>query len=139
VSLRLAIGAGLALWLAAAPAQGCGGRGVACVLDGGDYHAAAPVGAPLGAVPFLHRYGGSGAGAIADTALVEAVTGRGFVLVASSGLPIGGAGPVAAGTRSAIRPGATTPGSCARWRPMRRAASAYRPTGCSPPGSLAAA
>ncbi len=70
----------------AAPA--CGDVPTPCTVEEGVYHAAAPAGAgPHGAVVFLHGWGGRGEGILRNRGLVEAVTGRGYALIAPQGMP----------------------------------------------------
>jgi len=77
-----------ALMLAASPTLACGDAQTPCEIEGGTYHAAAPEGdGPHGAVVFLHGWGGRGAGIIRNRGLVEAMTGRGYALLAPQGMP----------------------------------------------------
>lgn len=75
--------AALALMAAPALAQDCG-REVACEVAGGSYNVALPD-APNGrALMFLHGFGGTGAGTLRNTGLVNAALDRGWTVVAPS-------------------------------------------------------
>lgn len=76
----------LFLCAGAAWASECG-LDVACEIDGGSYHAVAPETKPVGAVMFLHGYRGTGKGTIANDGLVREILGRGYAVVAPSGMP----------------------------------------------------
>ncbi|GGA31100.1 alpha/beta hydrolase family esterase [Neptunicoccus cionae] len=61
-----------------------------CVLENGDYHIAQPLvnsRKKPPAVVYLHGAGGSGRGAMRNTALVKQFVDRGYVFAAPSGLP----------------------------------------------------
>lgn len=82
------LGAALAVLLGwAGAAAACGTAGGVCAVDGGSYRIVLPDAAAgsLPAVVFLHGYGGSGAGILKNKALVQAVTGRGYALIAPDG------------------------------------------------------
>lgn len=82
--------------LLAAPAAAqevCGRDGPACEIDGGSYRVALPEGGATGpSVLFLHGFGGSARGALGMTGVVEAVTARGYAMVAADGVPREGGG-----------------------------------------------
>jgi len=80
------IAASLAFVFAAFAADPCG-KTVACAIEGGEYFAAAPGNAPVGAVLFLHGWGGNAKADIARASLVEPLVARGYVVVAPVGLP----------------------------------------------------
>jgi polyhydroxybutyrate depolymerase len=69
-------------------AQGCGETG--CSVGEGTYQAVLPETPPVGALVFLHGYGGTGAATAANADLAAAATERGYVLLAPDGLAIGG-------------------------------------------------
>lgn len=61
-----------------------------CLIENGDYHVAQPEqdqGAKHPAIIYLHGAGGSGAGAMRNTGLVNRFIERGYVFAAPSGLP----------------------------------------------------
>ncbi len=79
-ALSMTAGAGLAA---------CGAQPAPCALAGGTYEITLPQG-PGGAIPavmFLHGYGGSGAGVLRMTGMVEALTARGYAVIAPDGAP----------------------------------------------------
>jgi len=61
-----------------------------CEVKDGDYVIAKPATAPIGAVIFIHGFGGSGEGVLRNTGMTNAVLGRGYVLAAPSGLKMTG-------------------------------------------------
>lgn len=66
----------------------CGEDPLPCALPDGGYHVALPDGAsPFPAVVFLHGFGGSGEGALRNTAMVEALLARGYAVIAPDGQP----------------------------------------------------
>lgn len=73
-----------------AAASDCGGAERPCTVGTGRYYAAPPPGwdgeSPLPAVIFFHGYRSSGANAIANDALRQAVHAAGYLLVAPDGL-----------------------------------------------------
>lgn len=70
-----------------AAAAACGSAEAPCEVAGRSYVIESPSpGAP--ALIYLHGYGGSGAGALRNRGLVEAVTARGYAFVAPDGLPM---------------------------------------------------
>jgi polyhydroxybutyrate depolymerase len=82
-SLAFATGA-LGLFAGSAWA-GCGDQPDACETSGGIYHIEMPApeqGFEGHAVMFLHGYGGSGAGALKNRGMVEALKGRGYAVIA---------------------------------------------------------
>lgn len=87
--MKLLCAATLALALGAGTAQaGCGAVPEPCTLPLGDYHIALPEAsedAPV--MVFLHGAGSSGANVIRNKALVDAVTARGYAILAPSALP----------------------------------------------------
>ncbi|MDB2407485.1 dienelactone hydrolase family protein [Jannaschia sp.] len=87
--MRAAIAAALALLTATgAQAQACGRDGPACETDSGTYRVALPDepnGAP--AVMMLHGAGGTGRGMLGISGMVEAITARGYAVIAPDGLP----------------------------------------------------
>lgn len=74
---------------------GCGDRTAACRIDGdglsGGYHLVLPQGpAPATgwpAVMFLHGWGGDGRGVLRNDAMLQALTARGYALIAPEGSP----------------------------------------------------
>ncbi|MGB3407739.1 MAG: PHB depolymerase family esterase [Jannaschia sp.] len=70
-------------------AQECGREGPACEVPMGTYRVALPAGdttdAP--AVLFLHGAGGTGRGTLGMTGTVDAITERGYAVIAPDGLP----------------------------------------------------
>ncbi len=80
----------LALVLSAAVAragvEACGAA--PCTVDGGSYVAVLPQGQARGGVLFLHGHTGTGPAVLLDTALVAAVTARGYALIAPTGMPL---------------------------------------------------
>lgn len=87
------LGAVLAALLGwAGAAAGCGTADSACTVEAGSYRIVLPEtrDGPVPAVVFLHGYGGSGAGTLQNSALVQAVTGRGYALIAPDGSLRGG-------------------------------------------------
>ncbi|TNJ43941.1 PHB depolymerase family esterase [Phaeobacter sp. B1627] len=79
-ALSLTAGAGLA---------GCGAEPGACRLPGGTYEIVLPP-EQTGAIPavmFLHGHGGSGAGVLRMSAMVETLTARGYAVIAPDGAP----------------------------------------------------
>lgn len=84
-SLSLLAGGGAAV-------AGCGPEpGEVCNLTGGSYHIVLPEVAeaaqPGPAVLFLHGYGGSGAGSLANQVMVKVLTARGYAVIAPDALP----------------------------------------------------
>ena len=75
----------------AAAARGqeiCDRDGEACAVDGGTYRIALPDGGgPHGAVVMLHGFGGTGRGMLGLRGTVEALTARGYAVIAPDGLP----------------------------------------------------
>jgi polyhydroxybutyrate depolymerase len=67
----------------------CGDDPGPCTLIGGTYHAVLPEAAAPGlpAVVFLHGFGGSGEGTLRNTGMVEALTARGYAVIAPDGQP----------------------------------------------------
>lgn len=80
---RASLAVALTFWGAAAAAD-CAGQADACEISGGQYHITLPdnVERPVPVVVFLHGYGGSGAGTMRNTGLVDAVTARGYAVIA---------------------------------------------------------
>lgn len=78
---------GLAAGLPAQAAQACGGDETPCETSLGAYHVALPEGAegPLPAFVYFHGAGGSGKG-IAQAPFAQALTARGYVVIAPDGL-----------------------------------------------------
>jgi polyhydroxybutyrate depolymerase len=76
----------------AGAAAGCGTADSACTVESGTYRIVLPDQAegPVPAVVFLHGFGSSGAGILKNTALVSAVTERGYALIAPDGTLRGG-------------------------------------------------
>lgn len=70
----------------------CGQDGPACQIDGGTYRIALPdpstASAP--AIMFLHGAGGTGQGILRMQGTVDALTARGYAVIAPDGLPWGG-------------------------------------------------
>ena len=80
----------LAATVAAAPAWAqdvCGRGGAPCTVEGGSYHAVLPDAPSGGAVVLLHGFGGSGDGMLGATGVVDAITARGYAVIAPNGLP----------------------------------------------------
>jgi polyhydroxybutyrate depolymerase len=71
---------------------GCADDPAPCTLDGGSYHVVLPAAAQAAppAVVFLHGYQASGAGMLRMTGMVEALTNRGYAVVAPDGQPMEG-------------------------------------------------
>ncbi len=91
---RLALLAALAVpGFAPAAAQTCG-TGEPCAVVDGEYFAAVPEGQPIGAVLFLHGWGGKARAEIANTGVVGPLLARGYVVIAPVGLPYTVAEPV---------------------------------------------
>lgn len=82
----------LALLLAANVSEaGCGPEAQPCMVTGGSYHLVLPDGTgPLPAVVFLHGYGGSGAGTLRNTGMVQALLARGYAVIAPDGQKMSG-------------------------------------------------
>jgi polyhydroxybutyrate depolymerase len=78
-----------ALVVATVATAGCGTEPDACVVPSGTYHIELPKSpAPdHPAILFLHGYGSSGAGALRNRDLVDAVLRRGYAVIAPDGLP----------------------------------------------------
>lgn len=70
-----------------AQAQDCGPADAPCQIEGGFYHAALPDGPARGAVVFLHGYGGRAAGVVSNAGLMNAITSRGYAVIAVQGRP----------------------------------------------------
>lgn len=66
----------------------CGDQAEACKIASGDYEVVLPdTGTETGAaVVFLHGYGGTGNGVLKNTGMVNALTDRGYVVIAPNGL-----------------------------------------------------
>lgn len=82
--------------LTAHPAAACGGAEDACETPGGSYHIRLPEAAGAGPVPvvvFLHGWGSTGANALNNPALGDAITDRGWAYLAPNGVPRGGGRP----------------------------------------------
>ena len=86
--------AGLALAALALPALAgaqdvCTRDAAPCEVAAGQYRVALPHGAagPMPAVVFLHGYGGSGRGTLGMTGTIDALTVRGYAVIAPDGLP----------------------------------------------------
>lgn len=79
--------AGFALF--ATGASACGPDS-ACPVEGGEYRVALPDGPPKGAVMFIHGYGGSAAGVLRNSGMINAILERGYMLVAPNGLTMEG-------------------------------------------------
>lgn len=62
----------------------------ACSVDGRDYYIALPDTPPEGAVVYLHGWGGSGAGALRVSRMVDGYLDRGFAVIAPDGVPRAG-------------------------------------------------
>lgn len=80
---RTALALALTLWAGAAAAD-CAGQPGICEISGGEYHIALPEGAqrPVPVVMFLHGYGGSGAGTMGNSRMVDALKARGYAVIA---------------------------------------------------------
>ena len=77
-----------ALLMTAGAAQaGCDASPDACEVATGTYHIVLPEAKNPPAVLWLHGAGGSGAGAVRNTGMVNAWTDRGFAFIAADGLP----------------------------------------------------
>ena len=96
--LKRAVTAALLAMAPTVAAADCAGREGACSIDSGSYHIVLPeaVERPVPVVVFLHGYGGSGAGVMTMTGMVDALLGRGYAVIA----PDGTARPGGNGTRS---------------------------------------
>lgn len=76
------------LALLPAAASACGGAADPCQAGGGIYLAQTPEGpGPHPALFFLHGWGGTGAGVMAEEAMVSAALARGWAVVAPQGMP----------------------------------------------------
>ncbi|PCJ05335.1 MAG: polyhydroxybutyrate depolymerase [Rhodobacteraceae bacterium] len=78
-----ALAMALSVWAGAA-AAGCADQAGACEISGGTYHIALPEAAqrPVPVVMFLHGYGGSGAGTLKNTRMINAFKARGYAVIA---------------------------------------------------------
>lgn len=85
--MRHILAAVLMIAAGATAAQECG-RSEACEIGDGGYYARAPEGPARGAVMFLHGYRGTGAGTIGNASLVDTLLGRGYAVLAPSGMPV---------------------------------------------------
>lgn len=84
--IRACIGALVASVVGSA-AVGCS-IDTACAVGGRDYYIARPdSSSPPPAVMFIHGFGGSGRGALRNTAMVDAFLARGFAVIAPDGQP----------------------------------------------------
>ncbi|AUQ50358.1 Poly(3-hydroxybutyrate) depolymerase [Phaeobacter inhibens] len=96
---RWCLGFGMALSgisLAPVALAGCGPEADACQIKEGDYHIVLPdtqLDEAIPAVMFLHGYGGSGAAALRNRAMVDGLTGRGYAVIAPTALPRNPGGP----------------------------------------------
>lgn len=91
--MRAALAAALLALPSAVAAQDvCSQDGPACQVDGGTYRITLPAGADQTrpAVVFLHGAGGTGLGILRMTGTVNALTDRGYAVIAPDGLPWGG-------------------------------------------------
>lgn len=84
---RAILAAAAVLMLGAGGAAACPGAGDACGTPQGGYHAILPSNSGAGMVLFLHGYGGTGAGVVANTAFVASITSRGYAVIAPQGMP----------------------------------------------------
>ncbi|NIZ59943.1 polyhydroxybutyrate depolymerase [Sedimentitalea sp. CY04] len=78
------IGGIVSLWGGAGHA-GCDGSTDPCEISSGEYHISLPENPqqqPVPVVVFLHGYGGSGAGTMKNTRMVEALKSRGYAVIA---------------------------------------------------------
>lgn len=69
------------------------GRDSACAIPGGAYFAALPEGRPVGAVVFLHGWGGSARAEIGNPRVTGPLVARGYAVIAPVGLPYSAAEP----------------------------------------------
>ena len=64
----------------------CGPEPAPCELPNGTYHVILPDGpGPFPAIVFVHGYGGSGTGTLANVDMVQAVLARGYAVIAPDG------------------------------------------------------
>lgn len=85
----------LVLLLPSALHAGCAGEEGPCQIepgrDGGTYHLVLPAGKKqqeaIPAVVFLHGWGSDGASVIRNSGMMEALTGRGYAVIAPNGTP----------------------------------------------------
>jgi polyhydroxybutyrate depolymerase len=77
----------LALSALAAPAAACPGSDAPCEVAGGSYRAEAPEGPVRGALLFLHGWGGTAEGVLADRRLAAPALARDYVMLAPQGVP----------------------------------------------------
>ncbi|NRB17173.1 MAG: polyhydroxybutyrate depolymerase [Rhodobacteraceae bacterium] len=83
-AVAVAVAVMVALWGGAARA-GCADLSAPCQISTGAYHISLPQAArqqPLPVVLFLHGYGGSGAGTMKNTGMIEALKARGYAVIA---------------------------------------------------------
>lgn len=81
------------LGVAPTAAHACGADGP-CAVAGGEYFVALPAGPRLGAVLFLHGWGGSARAEISNPGVVGPALARGYVVIAPVGLPFSVAEPI---------------------------------------------
>ncbi|MES2665585.1 MAG: PHB depolymerase family esterase [Pseudomonadota bacterium] len=80
--------AGLLIMIAGPAAAGCGADAAPCQVPTGSYQIELPAtGTDFPAVMFLHGWGGSGAGTMANRGMVEAALARGYAVIAPDGQP----------------------------------------------------
>lgn len=79
-ALALTVGAGQGI-------AGCGDAPDPCEIGSGSYHVALPESDPKGTIVFLHGWGGSGSGTIANRTWVPAALDDGYAVIAPNGLP----------------------------------------------------
>lgn len=78
------------LSLTATTADACS-QDTPCAVGERDYYIAMPKGtAPIGAVMYLHGWGGSGQGALRNTRVVDGFLARGYAVIAPDGVPRAG-------------------------------------------------
>lgn len=89
--IRAAVLAVAAALSATSAQAACGADPQACEIDTGRYHIELPDTAPtaMPAVMFLHGHGGSGAGVMRMRGVIEALTGRGYAVIAPTAEPRG--------------------------------------------------
>lgn len=90
-NLTLALGLSMALPTIADPAFGCS-QTTPCEIDGGEYFVALPPDAqtPPPVIVYIHGYGGSAEGALANERMMTPFLARGYAVIAPQGLPFPG-------------------------------------------------